>query len=220
VAWARCWRLAPQGADWAAGRWAGAAGGADTERSASTRTFEWESEGSESRPESAADSDHAAGGEGDGAAAEIGGPTGAGSERARAGNAGDAVDMALLELPLKCVADPIVLRIFRISSGVGPEGITSVGYDGDRLTLFSAGPSCLGPACPGERPRTRSTGGARARNGARIRVLDRLAAQPGETRSRDIAQRWWRDPEGCVPLAAVLDSERRESRPSRLSTEA
>ena len=116
AAWARCWRLAPQGADWAAGRGAGAAGGADTERSASTRTFEWEAGGSGSRPGSAADSDRAAGGEGDGAGAETGGPTGAGSERARAGNAGDAVDMALLELSVRCVAEPLLLRMFRISS--------------------------------------------------------------------------------------------------------
>jgi hypothetical protein len=94
AAWARCWRLAPQGAEWAAGHGAGS-GGADTDCSALTRTF---NDSDMSKGGSAVD--RARGGEVDEAVVGITRRGGTGSVRAK--NAGDCVDMALHELPIRC----------------------------------------------------------------------------------------------------------------------
>jgi hypothetical protein len=99
-AWARCWRLAPQGAEWGAGHLACV--------SASTLDSEMSEEG--------AAVDRARGGEADGAAAGIIGMGEAGSESVQAKNAGDGVDIVLHELPIRYAADrlscpPLSLRL-------------------------------------------------------------------------------------------------------------
>ena len=94
AAWARCWRLAPQMAGWAAGPLTGA-GGSDTTPSASAL----DPGGSEG----CAAVDRVGGGK-DEAKAGIRGPERELSQKAE--NAGDCVDMALHEFHVRCATEP------------------------------------------------------------------------------------------------------------------
>ena len=104
AAWARCWRLAPQMEDMAAGHETGPGESGSTQSCASML----DPRGSEG----CAEADCVGGGEEVQAAAGVGGLSRAGSEEEK--NAGDSVDMALHELPIRCSADPLPACAARI----------------------------------------------------------------------------------------------------------
>jgi hypothetical protein len=105
AAWERCSRLAPQMADWAAGRGTGPDGSVTAQsRSQSSSHGGWaplDAGGSDGF--AGIDSDQVRAGDEDEAAAGTGGMGGAIPEEAK--NAGDSVDMALHELQIRWVAD-------------------------------------------------------------------------------------------------------------------